>query len=278
MSESVSASIGEYKIIKLLGQGSFAAVHLCSRNDHQYAVKIVPKKNKQQLEFVKNGCKWLKSLNTYNHSSIVKYYDNVENDADFGLVMEFIQGRELYDYVLNNCVKFKESTMGIQLDHVHLIMKEILTVTKFIHDHGVSHGDMKLENIMIIDDNVSLIKLIDFGLATAVDDEPFRGSEPYLSPETAMGLKRTGRKCDIWAVGVIMFTLVFGRMPFELDKNSPDPHRAMLRKIAIASKDLSEIEKEYQTPQLEQVLNVLLERNPESRTLENPVIELQYNL
>lgn len=262
----------EYQISKLLGHGSFAQVHLCVKDGQQYAIKIV-KNSSEQLQFVQNGAKYLKLLGEFNNPAIVKYIDHVQDDQEFGLVMELLNGTELYDYLLKHFVTYDKATMGIPVSNVVQIMTQLIQALSFIHGLGISHGDVKLENIMVIlsNGNELKIKLIDFGLAAASNQIPFRGSEPYLSPETVMGLEsRTGEKCDIWAAGVVMFVILFGRMPFELDKSKSDYHRSMLRKIAMGSVELKDLEKEYLRQvdgDLEKVLFRLLERDPTKRSL-----------
>ncbi|CAH8834668.1 unnamed protein product [Trichobilharzia szidati] len=148
-----------------------------------------------------------------DHPNIIKIHDVFEGDAYIFLVSEICQGGELFDYLTHNVIISEKRTRAL--------MRQLFDAVSFIHDRQIVHRDLKPENILL-DDNLN-IKVTDFGLAVFVDDEEelreTRGTPGYLAPEVLMcgyyeDQPPYSQPVDIWACGVIMYTLLAGCPPF----------------------------------------------------------------
>ncbi len=150
----------------------------------------------------------------------------------------------------------------------------------FIHAAGYAHGDIKLENVMILDSllthsNCPEIKIIDFGLSTECKDDSVtiegipRGSDHYFAPEAVLMMPRNPKKQDIWACGVVMFSLLTLRMPFDMDAITAvlgkGTRRSLARKIAIGKVKWTDEERESIPKESQDIVLQMLTRNSEER-------------
>jgi serine/threonine protein kinase len=147
---------------------------------------------------------------------------------------------------------------------------------QFIHLGNIVHGDVKLENVMVISTpSGPVIKLIDFGLGHFVDDENnqkgIKGTEAYQSPETIMNQNRDPFKSDIWASGIILFAMLTSRLPFDREEeleaiaSSEQGRRSMLRRIAMGSYQYRQVELDNLSDESRDVIKSMLARNQEYR-------------
>ena len=128
--------------------------------------------------------------------------------------MELCQGRNLFQYV-----KKKKPVAYLSEKEAFLIFKQILSAIAYMHNLGLIHRDLKLENILINDvGGMNLIKIIDFGFATACQADTrlslYCGTLWYMDPDLAKERKYSGQAGDVWALGVILFLLITGDAPF----------------------------------------------------------------
>ena len=148
-------------------------------------------------------------LSNFNHPHIMRVYELVESADGVFIVMEYLPGGELYDLILKK-QKFTE-------DEARKIFQQLICAIEYCHSHGVVHRDIKPENILL--DDQENIKLGDFGLATYCLDGRFLytscGSVNYAAPEIVSGKPYSGPEVDIWSIGVVLFTLVSGYLPFD---------------------------------------------------------------
>jgi serine/threonine protein kinase len=254
---------------------------LATKSGNKYALKISVQHQVKEKQAILVGSKAMERISAAAEQDgkqyFLKFYGTIQEEQYVGVILEYIDGCELFQYVMDNHRVLTNVSIGIEEHLVKGFMRQLVSGLKFLHGIGIAHGDLKLENIMV-DQNLS-IKIIDFGLASDISRIETRGSEPYLSPETAMNLARRGDKCDIWALGVIMFCMCTARMPFDptlglrskliLDSTE---HRAMLRHIAIGDIKFNAIEKEFLSEGCCQAIRSLLKRNPTERNLDNPVL------
>ncbi|CAF4040162.1 unnamed protein product [Rotaria sp. Silwood2] len=188
-----------------LGKGTYGKVKLAldKRKNEQVAIKTIKKsriENPHDLARIRREIDFMTSL---NHPYIIKVKEVYESREKIILVMEYASGGELYDY-LNRMKRIPES-------QARAIFRQIVSAVHFLHKNQIVHRDLKLENILI--DHNGDIKLADFGLILI--RHTFCGSPLYASPEIVSGIPYYGPEVDCWSLGVLLYTLVFGSMPFQ---------------------------------------------------------------
>lgn len=145
-------------------------------------------------------------LHTLDHPNIVKYFETYDDHQYIYLVMEVIEGMQLFD-------KITQQHNQVFTEHVAATyMKQLFSAINHCHAQGIIHRDIKPENIMI--NNSNSVKLIDFGLAKAItkSQKTIAGTPYYMAPEVL--LQQYSYKADIWSLGVILYALVSGYLPF----------------------------------------------------------------
>lgn len=143
-----------------------------------------------------------------NHSGIIKLYDSFEYTDKWIFVMELASGGSMYDYITNN---------DIPENIARNWFAQIVSAVEYCHSKNIIHRDLKLENILFTESNQ--IKICDFGLSNTVKDtddplSTYCGSKSYAAPELFKGKPYNGRPVDIWALGIILYSLLFGRFPW----------------------------------------------------------------
>lgn len=160
-------------------------------------------------------------LKLFSHPNIVKYidcYEDVEKNGNFYIIMEYIRGRELLDYVL----KYQEiGRNGFSEETAKVIFSQILSAVEHFHSYLIAHRDIKLENILVdVNDKgaINKIVIVDFGLANFVKIDELHhtmaGSPNYTPPEIIMHQKYKPLLVDIWNLGVSLFCMITGYFPF----------------------------------------------------------------
>lgn len=223
---------GRYEITELIGVGGMADVYKATDivEDRVVAVKILKTEFADNEDFVRRFRNESKAIAVLSHPNIVKIYDVGFTDRIQFIVMEYIDGITLKEFIEQQGVlKWK--------DTVHFIV-QILRALQHAHDRGIVHRDIKPQNIMLFPDGT--IKVMDFGIARfareegkTVSDKAI-GSVHYISPEQARG-DVTDEKSDIYSVGVMMYEMLTGVKPFDADnpvtvalmhmQNEPKPPR-----------------------------------------------------
>lgn len=199
-----------YKIGKVLGEGAFGEVRLCTHRTtkEKRAVKVLPRASmdKEAEKTLLNEINTLKSL---DHPNIIKIFEYFKDDKRFYIVTEHITGGELFDEIIARG-KFDEKNAAI-------IMKQMLSCIAHCHANNIMHRDLKPENVLLETtacfDN---IKVIDFGTALAIEkDKKYKetiGTPYYIAPEVLNG--NYGKECDLWSLGVIAYIIMSGIPPF----------------------------------------------------------------
>ena len=212
-------NIDEYTILKELGKGSYATVKLAinKNNRNKYAIKIYTKKallDPQKKNTVNNEIKILRQLDNIN---IVKLYEVIDTPTFLYLVMEYIEGISLLYKIKKDTNHFFEEQRALKL------FVQIIKAIIYCQNKNICHRDIKLENILIIKDDI--IKLIDFGFAVKTDKETYQnllcGSPSYMAPEIVNKEKYIAQYSDIWSLGVLFYSMLYGRFPFK-GKNQED--------------------------------------------------------
>lgn len=204
-------SIGSYTLYDVIGEGSFSIVRkamICGSNDI-YACKIIPKIRFKERNLAMRFQLEIRVMQTLHHPNIVQIYDIFRDKQFYYVIMEYIGGGTLFDYVIDN--------RGINENLTKHFIYQIFKTMEYIHGLGICHRDLKLENILL-DENQTSIKISDFGLSRFLDRKGLArtpvGSPMYASPECLSGKPYDGKKSDIWSCGVILYTLLTGKLPW----------------------------------------------------------------
>ena len=205
---------GRYDIKELIGVGGMANVYKAVDiiEDRIVAVKILKDEYLTNEEFLRRFRNESKAIAVLSHPNIVKIYDVSLGDGIQYLVMEYVDGLTLKEYIdQQHVLRWKEA--------VHFTV-QILRALQHAHDKGIVHRDIKPHNIMLLQDGT--IKVMDFGIARFARDDGRTvtdkaiGSVHYISPEQARG-DVTDEKSDIYSVGVMLFEMLTGKLPFDSD-------------------------------------------------------------
>ncbi len=205
---------GRYEIRELIGVGGMANVYHCydTIDDREVAIKILKDEFLDNEDFIRRFKNESKAIAVLNHPNIVRVYDVSFGDMIQYIVMEYIDGITLKEYIeMQGVLDWKET--------LHLTT-QILKALQHAHENGIVHRDIKPQNIMLLQDGT--IKVTDFGIArfssnaTRTMTEQAIGSVHYIAPEQARGDKTDG-KTDIYSVGVMMYEMLTGRLPFDAD-------------------------------------------------------------
>ena len=205
---------GRYEITELIGVGGMAEVYkgVDVIDNKAVAIKILKKEYAENEEFLRRFRNESKAIAVLSHPNIVKIYDVGFSEKIQYIVMEYIDGITLKEYI-------EEERVLTWKDTVHFVI-QFLRALQHAHDKGIVHRDIKPQNIMMFTDGT--IKVMDFGIAkfaredgkTATDQAI--GSVHYISPEQASG-NVTDAKSDIYSVGAMMYEMLTGRKPFDSD-------------------------------------------------------------
>ena len=204
--------IEDYEIGLELGKGAYGKVRKAYHKLTNDAVAIKTYEKSQLLNpNRKKGVeREIKILNKVRHPNIVSFIKTIEDSETLNLVFEYISGCSLLEYLKSRSLKRLEEQQAKQ------IFKQIINALEFCHSIGVTHRDIKLENVLL--DETHRIKLIDFGFSTYILNERkihvFCGTSNYMAPEILMKKEYYGPPTDIWAAGVLLFVLVTGTFPF----------------------------------------------------------------
>lgn len=202
--------LGRYRLIKTIGKGNFAKVKLAKHipTMKEVAIKIIDKTalNPSSLKKLFREVTIMKML---DHPNIVKLYEVIDSQRTLYLVMEYASGGEVFDYlVAHGRMKEKEARAKF---------RQIVSAVQYCHQKQIIHRDLKAENLLL--DSEMTIKIADFGFSNEFVPgqtlDTFCGSPPYAAPELFKGLRYEGPEVDIWSLGVILYTLVSGTLPFD---------------------------------------------------------------
>uniref|UniRef100_A0A4W4FTT3 non-specific serine/threonine protein kinase n=1 Tax=Electrophorus electricus TaxID=8005 RepID=A0A4W4FTT3_ELEEL len=185
-----------YRLLKTIGKGNFAKVKLA---------RHIPTGREVSLELFRE----VRIMKILNHPNIVKLFEVIETEKTLYLVMEYASGGEVFDYlVAHGRMKEKEARTKF---------RQIVSAVQYCHQKHIVHRDLKAENLLL--DADMNIKIADFGFSNEFTVgsklDTFCGSPPYAAPELFQGKKYDGPEVDVWSLGVILYTLVSGSLPFD---------------------------------------------------------------
>ena len=201
-----------YEIIRMIGEGGMANVYLAQDTilNRKVAVKILRGDLAGDEKFVRRFQREAISASSLTHPNIVEMYDVGEDDGKYFIVMEYVDGKTLKSLI--------KKRGALTLPEIIDIMLQLTSGLACAHDSYIIHRDIKPQNIMILDDGT--VKITDFGIAMALNSNELTqtnsvmGSVHYLPPEQANGSGST-IKSDIYSLGILMYELLTGKLPFK---------------------------------------------------------------
>ena len=207
-----------YKIERTIGKGSFATVRKCKNRatGEYFAVKILSKR-KMAPEDKASLQQEIDIMKQIDHPNIVKMIDFFEDEGHYCIVMEMMQGGELFEQILNR-EQFSES-------EAREAIKSIIDAISYCHSLNIVHRDIKPENLLLHSKDLDLtsLKISDFGLARFVKADQVAqtqcGTPGYVAPEILME-QPYGKECDYWSIGVVLYILLSGSPPFFEDERA----------------------------------------------------------
>ncbi|PKE63808.1 Stk1 family PASTA domain-containing Ser/Thr kinase [Macrococcoides caseolyticum] len=201
-----------YKLLKYIGGGGMSSVYLAQDIilDQKVAVKIINIPHVDVERAVQRFQREVQNATTLSHPNIVKVLDVDEDERHYYLVMEYIEGPTLHEYIQQHGPLSPEEAV--------FFTKQILRGIEHAHSYRIVHRDIKPQNILMTDNKE--LKISDFGIARALSETAMTqtnhimGSVHYLSPEQAKGI-RTDESSDIYSIGIVLFEMLTGHPPFE---------------------------------------------------------------
>ena len=238
---------GRYEISEIIGDGGMAVVYKAwdTQDQMPVAIKVLREEYIDNDEFIRRFKDESKAIAVLSHPNIVKVYDVSFGDRMQYIVMEYIDGITLKDYI-ERCGSIDSK------DTLHFII-QILRALQHAHDKGIIHRDIKPQNIMLLEDGT--IKVTDFGIARFSQSNTKSmtmtnkaiGSVHYVSPEQARG-EATDAKSDLYSLGVMMYEMLTGKLPFDADnavsvaimqlQSDPEPPRKLNPDIPVGLEEI----------------------------------------
>lgn len=248
---------GRYTILETVGVGGMSVVYKAvdSLENRFVAIKVLKPEFLSDERFRRRFLNESRAIAMLSHVNIVDVYDvNFEGDNQY-IVMEYIEGRTLKEYM--------EFTGAIPIGEVFGYIKQTLRALRHAHERGIVHRDIKPQNIMLLDDGT--IKVMDFGIAHVSNFETITmtdtaiGSVHYISPEQAKGLP-VDDKSDIYSTGVMLYEMMTGVLPF----TGETPVSVALKQVQTEPKKPSEVNPEILRG-MEQIILKAMRKDPAER-------------
>jgi len=250
--EIPATNINFYRIGKLLGKGAFGKVNM---GMHKLTGKLVAIKSirKSVLANEETQRKVMQEFNVVKllkNPNVIRLYESFETENHMIIVMELCLGGDLLSYIRTH-KRLKE-------DLARFAFRNLIMGLNHCHSKGVLHRDIKLENLLI--NSEGILKIGDFGEATTIKqgEKIFarRGTPAYIAPEVLKGKGYEGFGIDIWSAGVVLYTMLYGAVPFK-SSNAKELHKLILQGRYVLKDDVSEDARD--------LIKRLLERNPRKR-------------
>ena len=204
------SQIGVYRFMSTIGEGSYSVVKLVKNTNSkaEFACKIVPKDrimSKTGMEHFENEVRIMQKM---THPNIVHLIDLLQDKHNYYVIMDFCSCGELLDLI--------RQSKHLKEQEAKFIFMQICRALNYIHSFNIAHRDLKPENILL--DEYGMVKVSDFGFAKFIPQsnvlETPCGSPCYSSPECISGAPYDGKKSDIWSLGVILYAMVVGCLPW----------------------------------------------------------------
>ena len=229
-----------YEIIELIGSGGMAEVYraFCHKMQRTVAIKVLKEEYNDNADFIKRFTQEALAAAQLSHPNLVNVYEVEHTDGFYYIVMEFVDGITLKEYIHQKGKLEQREAVGIAIQVANGLAE--------VHRRGIVHRDVKPQNMIISSDGK--VKLADFGIARMVSTETMSqeamGSVHYISPEHAQG-KATDARSDLYSLGICLYEMVTGTVPFDgaeavtillaqLNQNPPSP-RSLNPEISLSA-------------------------------------------
>lgn len=202
--------IGNYRIVKEIGEGAFGKVYLA---EHVLLnCEVVLKCGLIDDPNIVREIYYHKQL---RHKNVVKLYEVIKTETHLWMVMEYCRGNELYYYIYEK--------RKLDYEVCQKLFYQIADAMRYVHSLNLAHRDLKLENILMADKKRTVIKLTDFGFVREFN--PYKrlflstmcGTTAYMAPEVLKNEKYSGFAIDVWSMGIILYAMIYGELPFDSD-------------------------------------------------------------
>ncbi|CAJ0916772.1 unnamed protein product [Ranitomeya imitator] len=261
MASSIGGRIEDFKVLNLLGKGSFACVYRAQsiNTGIEVAIKMIDKKAMQRVGMVQRVRNEVEIHCQLKHPSILELYNYFEDSNYVYLILEMCHNGEMNRYLKNRKKPFAEK-------EARHFMEQIVKGMLYLHSHGILHRDLTLSNLLLSSD--MNIKIADFGLAAQLklpNEKHFTmcGTPNYIAPEIATRSAH-GLESDVWSLGCMLYTFLVGRPPFDTDtvKNT-------LNKIVLADYEMPN----FLSREAKELIFQLLRKNPADRLSLSSVLD-----
>ena len=248
-----------YKIKNSLGGGHFGKVRKSYRRNEKfppfYAIKSISKKNLTEKD-LEDLIKEVDIISGLDHPNIIKFYETYHDQSYFHIVMEYCQGKEIFDRIVEDG-RIKEKK-------VCMIIMKVLHAISYCHSRGITHRDLKPENILFETlEQDSEIKLIDFGLSRKyyINEKmhTILGTPYYVAPEVLQG--EYDEKCDIWSIGALTYIMLCGDPPFKGTSNNEIFNKILREDVKFSSNKWNNISDDARNF-VKECLNKIPEKRP----------------
>ncbi|SSD60368.1 uncharacterized protein SCODWIG_02129 [Saccharomycodes ludwigii] len=259
--------VGPWKLGKTLGKGSTGRVRLAKHMESGQlaAIKIVSKKKKRSVNTGSSGIlpygieREIIIMKLVSHPNIMALYEVWENKSELYLVLEYIDGGELFDYLVSRGKLPEKEAI--------YYFRQIVQGVSYLHKFNICHRDLKPENLLL-DKKNKKIKIADFGMAALELSNQMLdtscGSPHYASPEIVMGKKYHGSPSDVWSCGIILYALLTGHLPF----NDTDV-KILLAKVQTGSFDVPS----YLSNEAKDLICKMIVVSPKKRIVIDDILE-----
>ncbi|CAI4216085.1 unnamed protein product [Parascedosporium putredinis] len=204
-------SVGNYTLGRLIGKGSFGKVYLANHKLTNGSKVVLKSANKSDANLARE----IHHHRQFVHPHIARLYEVIVTESLVWMVLEYCPGDELYNYLLKHG--------PLPVHKVQRIFAQLVGAVAYVHANSCVHRDLKLENILF--DKNENVKLVDFGFTREYEGkanhlQTFCGTICYSAPEMLKGEKYAGEKVDVWSLGVILYALLCGELPFDDDDDN----------------------------------------------------------
>ncbi|KAL4900582.1 hypothetical protein BDW74DRAFT_94335 [Aspergillus multicolor] len=246
--------VGNYTLGRLIGKGSFGKVYLASHKLTNHSKVVLKSSDKEDTNLARE----IHHHRQFLHPHIARLYEVIVTEKLVWLVLEYCPGDELYNYLLRNG--------PLPIDKVKKIFTQLVGAVSYVHSKSCVHRDLKLENILL--DKHENVKLCDFGFTREYEGkasylQTFCGTVCYSAPEMLKAEKYAGEKVDVWSLGIILYALIAGELPYDDDDDQ-------VTKVRILSEEPKYNDKF--PDDAKSLINLLLSKRPLLRPSLNDVL------